>query len=366
MKHTLATLILAAALPSAALAQCDGTLNYWGIWTADTSADCWWSVGLSQAFDGESTGTLCPPCELACAQTISADLTFQGNPNNDGGPAGFTIGYQPNDFMNPNADYLLVVWPPVTQPDPEGNTRISLYRVQGEFDGPVGFGLCNWFNNVTLIATAPAGVGERPELGNDENNTQVWQMSADIGCDNITVRDGNTVLLDVDSATPGGFCQYVDSGRFCWYSTCQKMEVTPVTFEPVEIDANWFNYGNGLAGCVGVPTVVMAEDPLMGTAPEIQIGNTTDMGSSSCAMVWGIAQDNLFIPFLGGDLLIASPFAAVVSITVPSTGYSFNCTIPDECDQLGEMFYLQVICADPCGPAGFSMSDGLCIEIGNI
>jgi len=194
--------------------------------------------------------------------------------------------------------------------------------------------------------------------------TQLWDMSVDINCNNITVRDGATVLLNVNAPTFEGFCPYLQNGKFCWYSSCQKMQVTPVWFTPLLIDANWNNYGNGTAGCTGVPTVTMLQDPLMGTSPQIQIGNTGPM-PSSCAMIWGLAPDNLFVPFLGGDLLIMSPFAAVVGITIPSTGFTFRCTIPNDCDQLGDRFYLQILCASGCGPAGFSMSQGLAIEIGN-
>lgn len=129
-------------------------------------------------------------------------------------------------------------------------------------------------------------------------------------------------------------------------------------------EAFWQNYGEGLAGCDGVPSLEMLKQPLTGTVPEIAIGGGSV--TRSCAMVWGIAPAETFIPFLGGNLLIQTPVAAAIPFTLSPTGFVFECAIPEDPCGVGNDVYLQIICIDDCGPTGFSMSRGLQIHVGDL
>lgn len=124
-------------------------------------------------------------------------------------------------------------------------------------------------------------------------------------------------------------------------------------------------YGAGVAGCAGVPPIGIAQPPLTGTSPQIALGNPDNV-TKQCAMVWGLNRASRNVPFLGGNLLVSSPFAAVVTIPVPPGGTTFNCTIPDLGCQAGTQLNLQMVCIDTCAAAGFSLSRGLELMIGDM
>lgn len=131
------------------------------------------------------------------------------------------------------------------------------------------------------------------------------------------------------------------------------------------VAAEWNNYGTGLAGCSRIPTLQMLNLPLIGSTPEIEVGNsgtTTQLG----ALIWSFAPDQLFVPFLGGDLLVAAPYVAVLPIQIGVNGYVFACTIlEDEC-MVGSQVYLQGVLLDGCSASGFAMTPGLEITIGDL
>ena len=129
-------------------------------------------------------------------------------------------------------------------------------------------------------------------------------------------------------------------------------------------EAFWLNYGEGTAGCDGVPSLEMLNRPLTGATPRIAIGGGELL--KTCAMLWGIAPTETFLPFLGGDLLVSPPFAAGVAVQVPPGGYVFECAVPENPCIMANDLYLQIICLDDCGPTGFSMSRGMQIHVGDL
>lgn len=109
----------------------------------------------------------------------------------------------------------------------------------------------------------------------------------------------------------------------------------------------------------------MSGVPRLSTDPIIIVGNDGP-NDETCALFWSWTQDELFIPFLGGNLLVGLPVIVSVGYTVPSGGFDFVCAISSDCGQLGWELYLQMICIDDCGPANFSMSQGLRFRIGDL
>lgn len=108
----------------------------------------------------------------------------------------------------------------------------------------------------------------------------------------------------------------------------------------------------------------MTARPTIGSHPRIAIGNAGNVDVPS-ALIWGAAPTEAFLPLFGGDLLVSGPFLSVDSMVIPCGGTAFTCSIPDDCAQIGGTFYLQVVGIDACGPAGFSMSRGMRLHIGD-
>ncbi|MCA8944451.1 MAG: hypothetical protein KDB80_17950 [Planctomycetes bacterium] len=130
------------------------------------------------------------------------------------------------------------------------------------------------------------------------------------------------------------------------------------------IEALWENYGTGTPGCDGVRSLTMIGKPLTGSVPRISIGGAS-VGANS-AMVWGIGAGATFVPLLGGPLLIQLPVVAAIPVFVPAEGYVFECSIPENPCEIGTNVYLQIVSIDPCGPAGFGMTRGLHMRIGDL
>lgn len=89
--------------------------------------------------------------------TFVVDVTVTGNQDDDF--FGFVLGYDPGDFTNPNADFLLLDWK-------KSANSMKLSRVQGITGTPgcANTNLPNWdlwskSNSVTLLSTAAASPG---------------------------------------------------------------------------------------------------------------------------------------------------------------------------------------------------------------
>ena len=87
------------------------------------------------------------------------------------------------------------------------------------------------------------------------------------------------------------------------------------------------NYGAGIPGCNGVPDLFMTNRPLIGSAPEIFLGNA-GMAASNCALLWSFSDAEIPIPMIGGDLLVALPVVLANPFSVPSGGFTLTCNIP--------------------------------------
>ncbi|MCA8941079.1 MAG: hypothetical protein KDB80_00850 [Planctomycetes bacterium] len=129
------------------------------------------------------------------------------------------------------------------------------------------------------------------------------------------------------------------------------------------VEAMWSNYGTGTAGCGGVPQLTLNHAPLTGTSIDIQVSNPSGMATNG-ALVWGLSTDNIFIPFLGGNLLVGPPIIIAFGFAMPAGGYVLPCNIPDSACQTLTRFYAQAIVIDQCVP--FAMSPGIDIKVGDL
>ena len=306
-------------------------------------------------------------CPIGCRRL---EFIMKGR-NNDDDSMGFTLGFCAGDETDPNADYLAVIWngdssqtdsleascePSFSATRPDG---LSLVRVTGtpdpiefwaqdDFDlscSPIGSGLEVLTEGITL-----AGTGWDEDV---ENEVAVEMLSF-----NLKVWINGTLEIDRD----GDYTPYLQ-GCFGFYNQSQFADYYEYEVSPLVALAEAENYGDGLAGCDGVPSLTIAELPRIGSNPAITlgVGNSTPTIS---AFIWSLAPGDF--PLFGGSLLVSPPFAAITVQPIPVGGFTFNCLIPNDCAQAGVEFFLQGLVGDPglCAPEGISMSRGLRARIG--
>ena len=124
------------------------------------------------------------------------------------------------------------------------------------------------------------------------------------------------------------------------------------------------NYGQGLAGTKGVPTLTTDARPVYGTTVNVLMSNSSGVASIGLIV---LSQTRISAPFLGGTLLTNPTFLGYVSL--PTGGLTLPAPIPDlsaMCPVLPRLlvFYAQVLQIDSAAPAGVSFSPGMRFEIG--
>lgn len=141
----------------------------------------------------------------------------------------------------------------------------------------------------------------------------------------------------------------VDAGRATVF--------TDVTCEDA---ASWANYGSGLAGTFGVPSLTGVGLPALGNAAfAIDIGNSAGVAAQTFLLV-GLSTLNL--PKKGGvvlvDALITVPFVLPIGTT------ALPLPVPYDLGLCGAVLYLQNIQADQGAPLGAAFTPGLALTLG--
>lgn len=124
--------------------------------------------------------------------------------------------------------------------------------------------------------------------------------------------------------------------------------------------ASWSNYGQGLAGTLGVPTLTSSADPIIGTSINIQIGNS--LGASTTAAIFSGFVPDQNPGSWGGDLLLV-PFS-VLLLQLPAGGASLPVSLPDDSSLCDIPFYIQVLEQDAGAIKGISNTQGLKLVFG--
>jgi Tol biopolymer transport system component len=123
----------------------------------------------------------------------------------------------------------------------------------------------------------------------------------------------------------------------------------------VEPDAAWSNYGAGYAGTFGVPTLALSADPVLGTTPTLDLGNSSGtfavgfllIGANSASL--GTAR--------GGTILV--DFLAIEPIALWPGGLSLGVALPLDPAWCGASVYVQAIELDAGAQYGLSFTPGL-------
>jgi hypothetical protein len=126
------------------------------------------------------------------------------------------------------------------------------------------------------------------------------------------------------------------------------------------VPADWSNYGTGLAGTNGVPSLTLSDDPFLGRNLDVEVGSSAP-ASSLCGLFLGLTQ--AAIPFKGGELLLA-PFIDPLLFPLPSTGLDLPTTMPADPILDGVELFVQSAISDSGAIKNVSLSRGLKMTLG--
>ena len=124
--------------------------------------------------------------------------------------------------------------------------------------------------------------------------------------------------------------------------------------------ASWSNYGTGLAGTAGVPSLTLSANPVHNRSITVDASNS--QGSATTGLlIAGFTVDST--PFLGGTLLASQN--VLLLLPVPKAGLSLPVTVPSVAQVCtGTQVYLQILERDTGAPLGLSFSRGLRLVVG--
>jgi len=124
--------------------------------------------------------------------------------------------------------------------------------------------------------------------------------------------------------------------------------------------AAWSNYGTGLAGTLGVPSLEVDGSPSLGTVMSMVLGSSAPATAPGILAV-GIAQQS--VAFKGGTMLVVPLLQIGVSVPTGTTALPF--LVPSAPLLLGADTYVQLWMADTGAPVNVALSPGLQLTFGD-
>ncbi|MFT7463987.1 MAG: hypothetical protein ACI9EF_002336 [Pseudohongiellaceae bacterium] len=120
------------------------------------------------------------------------------------------------------------------------------------------------------------------------------------------------------------------------------------------------NYGAGLAGTNGVPTLTLSDKPFLGANTALEMGNSAG-APVLCGIFLGLSQASL--DFKGGELLLL-PALDPILLPLPSSGLDLPFAVPSDAILDGVQLFAQVAIQDTGAVNGISLSRGLAMTFG--
>jgi Tol biopolymer transport system component len=124
--------------------------------------------------------------------------------------------------------------------------------------------------------------------------------------------------------------------------------------------AAWSNYGAGLAGTGGVPSLTSQDLPKLDVDVSIDVANS--LGRWTIGFLCASASQGS-LPVKGGTLLLG-PLAFFEAFVLPPAGLTFTIHVPDDPDLLGTSVFAQVVEVDAGAVQGFSFTPGIEFDFG--
>ena len=219
--------------------------------------------------------------------------------------------------------------------------------------GHVGFGFSGSHAGVYCSsfvtgrhAADPAGTMAPPILTKAGENA--WNRLDGSGRN----RFGDYSFTDVDPVDDRGFWSYQE---FIGVTNNQWR----TRFNRFGFEAS--NYGVGLAGTSGVPTLRTAARPFVGQTMGVQVGHSGGLANAPGILLLGFATAAL--PQFGGTVLVDALVSTPVAVQAPFTNVAV--TIPADPALSGVSIYFQAGQLDPAAVQLVAMSPGLEVVFGS-
>lgn len=188
---------------------------------------------------------------------------------------------------------------------------------------------------------------------------------AGMTADPIFVKAGEAAWNRVDSAGRNRFGDYshinvdpVDDVGFwsiqeyIWQTNVWRTRITRFGYEA-------FDFGSGVAGKNGVPTLKATNRPAIGQTTQLAVGNST--GALTAGVVV-IGLSRIDAPIFGGTLYPAPDVLVTLAIAPPST--TVGLPIPNDKNFVLKPIYLQSLQLDAAAAQSWAFSAGLWLEAG--
>lgn len=217
------TLILAAAMSLPAVAEVQTDLSDWVVenedgtsanWTYDGETNSWF-----QSINTSDYTFLYDPANTSLGKAISGTISV--NTNSDDDYIGFVVGYQPGDYSNPEADYLLLSWKQADQDTLAGG--MFLYHIEGDVHT-----ITSRKNSMTELKSSTDYNG----VGWEDYVDYTFDIAYDQGYLAIFVNDDLQYSL-----TPGEIGKtYFSEGAFGFYNFSQsRVEYGSVIYDDIDV-----------------------------------------------------------------------------------------------------------------------------------
>ncbi len=228
---------------------------------------------------------------------------------------------------------------------------------------------------VDLVTTDPNGVPTTTSLASltlmpSAVPTSRGALSIDLTPFNLNVRTGEVLGLALSTtAAPGG-------ATYAWWgeapggsyprgqvfirgtTSLNVWDLAIRTYTSAPASAT--NYGAGHPGTNGVPVLMASAAPVLGTNPDLLVGNSSGVATSG-ALLAGFARASQATPF-GGTLLVQ--IVANTTLALPAGGARVPMPIPNDTSLCGGIVDFQCVVVDAGASQGIAFTPGLEFVLG--
>jgi hypothetical protein len=196
-------------------------------------------------------------------------------------------------------------------------------------------------------------------------------LPIDLSAFNVQVQQGQVLGLALTSPNGPGTPSYA------WWGTAPGgaygggqifiqqtlgLSVWDLAFQTwVSVPATATVYGAGHAGTTGVPGIGSSAAPVLGTTPDVLIGNPAGAATLG-ALFLGLSQANVPTPF-GGTALVV-PLTSV-GFAAPAAGAAVPFAIPNDGALCGFVIDMQAVLIDGGASQGLAFTPGLEFVLGD-
>ncbi len=277
---------------------------------------------------------------------------------------GIAIGFDPGESTDPDAEYWLIDWKrddesvdwgaPSCTAGTTATAGLAISRVIGI---PTADEFWGHTNESAACSDLDNGLQELAR-GMTSGNTG-WSPATDymirlrVLVDSLQLWVNGNLELDI----PGPF----GNARIAFYNLDQEESV--FSDFVAETLASTLEYGEGTPGCVGMPSVDILPEPVIGTYVDLEVSSGTNVPTHGCLVI-STAPNNQATPF-GFQLYVDwTSKVLLVFDPLPPQPVTLNFPIPNESVLCGVSLYMQLFHFDLCASGNVAASPGLSVSAG--